>query len=112
SDAVVSNVFVPAGASNSNRGPSDFDIRNAFTVGLTYDVPSPRKNLFARAVFGGWSVENVVQARTAPPVDISDVNFTQLNNGFFADIRPDLVPGQPIYLTGPQFPGGRAFDPA
>jgi Carboxypeptidase regulatory-like domain/TonB dependent receptor len=112
SDAVVSNVFVPAGASNSNRGPSDFDIRNALTVGLTYDVSSPRKNPFARAVFGGWSLETVVQARTSPPVDISDVNFTQLNNGFFADIRPDLVPGQPIYLTGPQFPGGRAFNPA
>ena len=27
--------------SNVNRGPSDFDIRNAFSTGLTYDVPSP-----------------------------------------------------------------------
>jgi hypothetical protein len=112
SDAVVSNVFVPAGSANSNRGPSDFDVRNAFTAGLTYDVPTPRENRFTRAAFGGWSIETVVQARTAPPVDISDVNFSQLNNGFFADIRPDLVAGQAIYLTGPQFPGGRAFNPA
>jgi hypothetical protein len=112
SNTVVSNGFVPSGAAGSNRASSDFDIRHAFTAGLTYDLPAPKVDRFGRAILGGWSFDNVIQARSAPPVNISDVNFSQLNNGFFADIRPDVVPGQAVYLTGRQYPGGRAFNPA
>ncbi len=36
-----SNAFLP-GVTNSNRGPSDFDIRNAFSAGLTYQIPAPK----------------------------------------------------------------------
>ena len=61
------------------------------------------------------------RARSAPPVDISDTNFFQLNNGIQADIRPDLVPGQPLDPFGsqcaaafqvPVCPGGKGFNPA
>jgi hypothetical protein len=112
SDAIISNGFVPGGATGSNRGPSDFDIRHAFSAALTYEIAAPKKNSFTRAVLGGWSLQNIIQARSASPVDISDVNFSQFNNNFIADIRPDLVPGQPLYLYGSQYPGGRAFNPA
>ena len=95
---------------NANRGPSDFDIRHAFSAALTYEVPFPKKNPFADAILRGWSVQNIVQVRSAPPVEVSDGNFGQLNNGFQADVRPDLVPGQPFYLHGPQYPGGKAFN--
>jgi hypothetical protein len=54
-----------------------------------------------------------VQALSAPPVDIVDGNFYYLPSGsFYATIFPDLVPGQPFYLYGPQYPGGKAFNPA
>jgi hypothetical protein len=45
-------------------------------------------------------------------VDLSDVNFFQLNGGIQANIRPDVVPGQPYYLSGSQYPGQKAFNPA
>ena len=112
SNAVISNGFAPAGVAGSNRGPSDFDIRHAFTTALTYDIPAPKTNRFGRVWLNGWSVESLIQARSAPPVDISDGNFSQFDNGFFVDIRPDLVPGQAIYLRRPQYPGGKAFNPA
>ncbi len=112
SNAVLSNGFVPSDAAGSNRASSDFDVRHAFTAGLTYDLPSPKANPLARMLLSGWSLENVIQARSAPPVDLTDVNFSQLNDGFFANIRPDHVPGQALYLTGPQYPGGKAFNPA
>ena len=112
SNAVISNGFAPASVAGSNRGPSDFDIRHAFTTALTYDIPNVRVNPFGRALLHRWSVENLFQARSAAPVDVSDANFSQLNNGFFADIRPDLVPGQALYLRGPQYPGGKAFNVA
>lgn len=111
SDFNASNILV-AGIANLNRGPSDFDIRHAFSAGVTYDIPAVGVNRFMNAVLGGWSLQNVIQARSAPPVDITDVNFFQFNNGFSADTRPDLVPGQPLYLFGAQFPGRKAFNPA
>jgi len=45
-------------------------------------------------------------------VDLVDNKFFVFTSGLQADIRPDLVPGQPLYLFGPQFPGGRAFNPS
>ncbi|HEY1525941.1 MAG TPA: TonB-dependent receptor [Candidatus Angelobacter sp.] len=108
----ISNFFVPGSNSgfNSNRGPSDFDIRHAFTAGMTYEIPAPKLNTFTSAIVGGWSLDNSIQVRSAPPVDISDFNFFQLNNGVLLDVRPDVIPGQQLYLFGSQFPGGKAFN--
>jgi hypothetical protein len=97
--------------SNINRGPSDFDIRNAFSTALTYNVPAPEGNAFALAIFRGWSTENIIQARSATPVDVYYSGFSQLSNGFVTNVRPDVVAGQPIYLYGRQYPGGKAFNP-
>jgi hypothetical protein len=123
-----SNAFVPGLAANENRGPSDFDIRNAFSAGVTYDIPAPKINTFANVVLHGWSTENFILARSAPPVDVTDGQFEELDNGLLADTRPDLVPGQPLYLYGAQCastfqalgelgaghscPGGKGFNPA
>ena len=98
--------------SNVNRGPSDFDIRNAFSTGLTYDVPAPKGNAFAHTILRGWSTENIIQARSSPPVDVYYLDFYQLSNGFATNVRPDVVVGQPFYLYGSQYPGGKAFNPA
>jgi len=110
--SVASNVLVPSNVANSNRGPSDFDIRNGISAGVTYDISTPKNNAFANAVLRGWSLENIIQARSAAPVDISDFNFFEFSGGIIADIRPDLLPGKPLYLYGSQYPGGKAFNPA
>jgi hypothetical protein len=109
--AVLSNALVPDGP-NGNRGSSDFDIRNGFSAGLTYTIPTPQINALANALLGDWSVQNTVQVRSASPVDIADGNFFEFNEGNIADIRPDLVPGQPLYLYGSEYPGKRAINPA
>ena len=98
--------------SNVNRGPSDFDVRNAFSAGLTYDVPASESNALAHAILRGWSTDNIIQARSAPPVNVYYSGFTYLSNGFYSNVRPDIVAGQPFYLYGPQYPGGKAFNPA
>jgi hypothetical protein len=106
-----SNTFVPGVAPNQNRGPSDFDIRNTFTAGATYDVPSPESNRWLKEVFGGWSTQGLIQVRSAPPVNVSDSEFYTLLNGV-TDVRPDIVPGVSQYLIGGSYPGGTAFNPA
>jgi len=122
------NDFVPGIASNANRGPSSFDVRNAFSLGMTYAVPAPKINAFARALLGGWSVQSVIQARSAPPVNAfyDGLLLTFAQFGGSTQIRPDIVPGQPLYLYGSQCasalqalgelgqgqgcPGGKAFN--
>ncbi len=106
-----SNALLPGMNANANRGPSDFDVRHAFSVGITYDIPAPKVNAFTNAILRGWSLHSVLQARSAPPVDTSDVLFSGFSNGAQANVRPDLVPGMPLYLFGSQFPGGKAFNP-
>lgn len=105
----TANAFVPALGRNASRGPSDFDLRHAFSAGVTYDLPVPNAGDVANAVLRGWSLQAVVQARSAAPVDIFDGYLFQLN-GSRADIRPDLVPGIPLYLYGREFPGGKAIN--
>jgi hypothetical protein len=109
----ASGTFVPSNGANPNRGPSDFDIRNAFSMAVTYDIPAPKTHGLVTAILQGWSLENLVLARSAPPVDLTDGNFSQLFSDFtLGNIRPDIVPGQPLYLYGPQYPGGKAFNRA
>jgi Carboxypeptidase regulatory-like domain/TonB dependent receptor len=109
--AIISNAGVP-GKSSEDRGNSDFDIRNAFTAGVTYDVPFPHRNPVVGAILGGWSLDSLILARSAPPVNITDIKFYQLDGGIYASVRPDLVPGQPTYLHGSEYPGGKALNPS
>ena len=59
------------GSVNQKRGPSDLDIRNSFSAGVTYDIPTPKINAFTNAILRGWSAENFIRARSASPVGIS-----------------------------------------
>jgi hypothetical protein len=99
-------------SANTNRGPSDFDLRHVFTAALTYYIPALRKNAITHAITDGWSTDNVLQIRTGPPIDVQDANFTALSHENTSIlIRPDVVPGQPLYLYGSQYPGGKALNP-
>jgi len=105
----AANAVVPGVSPSANRGPSDFDIRNVFSAGLTYDIPDPRTNSFADRLLRGWSLENVIQARSATPLNIFDGKFSELFRGL-TQVRPDMVAGIPLYLYGRQYPGGRALN--
>jgi Carboxypeptidase regulatory-like domain/TonB dependent receptor len=106
------NALVPS--AQLNRGPSDFDIRHGLSVGVTYDIPTPKTNLFARALLNGWSLESVIQARSASPINVWSYSYNGhyffSEGGYSTQVRPDVVSGQPFYLYGPQYPGGKAIN--
>lgn len=115
------NALLP-GEANANRGPSDFDIRNTVSAAVSYEVPLRTKNTLTNMVLHGWSLHTIIQARSAPPLNVSDGNFYQLNN-YLVGVRPDVVPGQSLYLYGAQCvayfgalglpcPGGKGLNPA
>jgi hypothetical protein len=110
-DAFANYLNTPGsiGGSNIDRGNSDFDIRHAFTAGVTYDLPSARSNAFVRAVSQGWSVDAFVLARSASPVNI--VGSLTIAAGVALSYRPNLT-GAPLELFGGGYPGGKIFNKA
>ncbi len=103
-----SNIFATQLGPGANRGPSSFDIRQGFSAAVTWNLPAPTTSGIEEMILRDWSLENVFQGRTAPPVD---VQYSQLSFNFEpAAVRPDVVPGIPLYLFGPQYPGGKAID--
>lgn len=111
SSGMQSNVLLLGSSPNVNRGPSDFDIRHSFSAGLTYDIPSPGVHGLVRTFGEGWSTENFIVSRSAPPVDV-DYNYLYSIGNTSVAVRPDLVLGKALYLFGPQYPGGKAFNMA
>lgn len=94
------------------RGPSSFDVRHAFNLALTYDIPKAGPGV-AGALLRDWSVDSVFRTRSALPVNVvtgTDPFGILFFGGFLA--RPDLIPGVPLYVSDPTVPGGRRINKA
>ena len=104
-------VRAPGYDPNNDYGPSTFDVRHSFSASVSYDLPSPFADGAGKAIFGGFGLDAIYRARTATPVDVlTGQDF--LGVGLTNVSRPDLVPGQPLYLDDPAAPGGRVFNRA
>jgi len=112
-DAFANYLNTPRSVTNSNvdRGNSDFDIRHSFTAGVTYSLPTPEWNAFAKATLGGWSVDTFVLARSAPPVNIVGALYFG-PGGTALYPRPNVVPGVPQVLYGSPYAGGKIYNSA
>jgi len=107
----------PPGTSPSSveRGSSDYDIRHTFSGAVSYDIPGPRTNTVLKQIFGSWSTDSIIYARSAPPVNV----VTGMNpfpgtavSGVNSVQRPNVVPGVSFYLSEPNAPGGKVINPA
>jgi len=78
-----------------DRGNSDFDVRHSVNAALTYDIPSPRGGI-ERIIAGGWSVQNLITARTAFPVDLNFFTDSMISGPYAFSVRPNVVPGEPF----------------
>jgi Carboxypeptidase regulatory-like domain/TonB dependent receptor len=104
------NTVATIAAPNVDRGNSDFDIRHSFTAGVTYDLPFSSSHRVVQNIFSGWSVQSLILARSAPPVNIAGATF--IAAGTLLAPRPNLNPGVPLELHDSQFPGGKIFNRA
>jgi hypothetical protein len=111
-DAFAHYLNTPGALANPNvdRGNSDFDIRHAFTAGVTYDLPSAGSSKVVRAIIGGWSLDGFVLARSAPPVDVVGGIYFAAGTALYP--RPNVVSGSPLELYGAEYPGGKIFNNA
>jgi len=90
---------------NLNRGDSDFDVRQSLHGALFFALPAPHVGQGA-ALLRNWTASTIFFARTALPTTV--LTFKDL--GYV--VRPNLVPGQPLYLYASGYPGGKSFNGA
>ncbi len=104
---------LPPGAAISiqnNRGSSSFDARHNFSGAVTYKVPKFVKQGFLAKLTNDWSLDTVMQVRTAFPIDV--LTFDVVIPGVAGTpTRPDVVLGQSIWLPDGSAPGGRRLNP-
>jgi len=92
------------------RGNSDLDVRHNLQLALSWTERKLSGNWFHRDLIGGWGLDGRLTARTGYPVNLMG-NLTSdpaTGDRYFSGV--DRIPGQPLYLYGSQFPGGRAFN--
>jgi len=100
-------------SSNSNRvaqyGDAAFDVRHVLATAATYQIPAPGQGL-ARAILGLWSLDTRLQAQSSLPVDLVAAQLTDPATGSLVNVRPNIIAGIPLYLSGSQYPGGRSIN--
>jgi len=90
-------------------GPSDFDVRHTFSGGITYSLPRWTLEPVWSAIANGWSLDSVFVVRSGLPVNVL-TGTTAF--GVSSALRPDVVPGVPLYLDDSTVPGGQRFNRA
>jgi Carboxypeptidase regulatory-like domain len=84
-----------------DRGSSDFDIRHSLNGSLIAPLPSPGRGL-AGILFRNWSANSIFFARSPLPTDLLSSDGD----------RPNVIVGQPLYLYGAGYPGGKSYNSA
>src|SRR6201987_3075213 len=94
SDANYQNVPLGLSPSSTERGPSDYDIRNTFSGAVSYDIPGPGSGVL-KQVFGNWSTDSILYVRSAPTLNVvtgQNPFAGSVFSGASSVQRPDVVP--------------------
>ena len=105
---------MPPGDSPSERGSSDYDIRQTFSAAVSYNFPSLGTGIW-KLITGNSSADAIVYARTAPPVNVVtgvDAFATGFLSGTHGVQRPNLASGVPLRISNPDVAGGEEIDKA
>lgn len=96
------------------RGNSDFDARNNFQAGSSWDLPGTRSGKLTQSFVNGWGVDARLLARSAFPITITGSQKIDSATGSLYYTGVNLNPGIPVYLIGPRstYPGGRIVNKA
>ncbi len=89
------------------RASGDFDVHHVLNANAVYDLPfGPGRILLsqpgiASAVFGRWSLTDIVAVRTGLPINVTeDRSSTSVATGYTTNQRPNLVPGESLTPAG------------
>ncbi len=90
---------------------SNFDVRHTMTAALSYRLPPALVPPSLRDGLAGWTLGGILRARSGFPIDVLSME-PALGEQFDNSGRPNLVPGQPLWIADPSVAGGRRLNPA
>ena len=110
SDDTVEATAISSSVLSAERdyASSAFDVRQSFSGALSYAIPTFAKERLLAVLTKDWSLDGLIVARTGFP--FNGVILTSTIAG--ARPRPDLVPGQPLWIPDPGAGGGKVLNPA
>ena len=92
------------------RGNCDYDLRHNLTGAVSYELPDVSRDRWSSAVLSRWAVDNRFMVRTGFPVTLNGPCIVDPRTDHSECIGLNLVEGQPAYVYGSQYPGGRAIN--
>jgi hypothetical protein len=102
----LSNTVISAAGDYAS---SSFDVRHSFSGALTYAIPAAAKSGPLRLLTRDWSIDGVVVVRSGFPFN-AQVLTTSPGLAGTVSTRPDRVPGQPLWISAPNAPGGKMLN--
>lgn len=94
------------------RGNSDFDVRHNMQAGVSWDLPQISGAKVTRTLLNDWGVDARLNVRSGFPVTLNGNVLIDPTTGSLSYGELNLVPGQPTYIYGQAYPGGRAINEA
>jgi hypothetical protein len=104
--AGISNTVISAASDYSS---SNWDVRSSLSGALTFDVPAAAKSGPLALLTKNWSLQSVIVARSGFPFNAVTFDYPPLSGLFYT--RPDLVPGQPFWVSNAAAAGGKSLNP-
>jgi carboxypeptidase family protein/TonB-dependent receptor-like protein len=95
---------------SSGRGSSAFDVRHNVSGALHYEPGPFAIQSFVGKVINHWAWDAIAVARTGFPVTVRTYDVAIPGN--ILAVRPDVVPGQPFYVSDSTAPEGRVLNSA
>jgi hypothetical protein len=89
---------------------SSYDVRNALSAVLSYRVPRAASSRSLPDWLAGWTVSGILRARSGFPINVTG-DEQALGEEFENSGRPNLVTGQPIWISDRSVAGGRRLNP-
>jgi Carboxypeptidase regulatory-like domain/TonB-dependent Receptor Plug Domain len=94
------------------RGNSDFDVRNNLQGGISWDLPTIESARLTNILLNRWGLDARLNVRSGFPVTLEGNEIVDPTTGSLEFGELNLVPGEPTYVYGNQYPGGRAINKA
>ena len=99
----------PGYSPSVDRASSDFDVRHHLSASFSYRV-TPRSAGAWGSLLKNWTLSSTVDARTGFPFNVTTIDRS-IGLGFANTARPDLVSGQPVWISGDSSSGGKKLNP-
>lgn len=93
---------------STNRGSSDFDRRHVLQATSSYEIPAGRLPWRLYPLLGGWQFDMVGTFQSGAPFSV--MSNRSLGNGTYF-VRPDVVPGVPLWIRDATSPTGTSLNP-